>query len=409
MSLMTEAAARLNRVLRPLDIQLVRGRSDDAAVMSFLSARKTIAAAKRSGLSVSDYIDRFSAEAGATASTVEAMLKVAELHDHADRVCEIGPGTGRYAERVIAALQPSVYEMYETATDWLPHLRRLPGSTVLPADGHSLGHTASGSVDLVHAQKVFVYLPLVVTVGYLQEMARVARPGGTVAFDIVTEACMDEEVTKEWVATGATLYSMIPRQWTIDLADRLGLVLRGQRFRSAQRRADRAAGLSPSAGVMTSLIDEFPIALSPVLFGSGIRLFEGVDAGRVALEQVRAEPTQRVTPTDLRSPGTVTVPTSALPAEVSSAVDPRRSERQDGERSGRDLRPRSSGRDLAALSRNFPASSSSERGLPRPPRLTSTRVSRSSMLPASASIPPTTQVVFAVAFGGRRCRLKEVV
>ena len=44
-----------------------------------------------------------------------------------------------------------------------------------------------------------------------------------------------------------------------------------------------------------SLIDEFTIALSPVLFGSGIGLFEGVDAGRVALEPVRAEPTQRVT------------------------------------------------------------------------------------------------------------------
>ena len=47
--------------------------------------------------------------------------------------------------------------------------------------------------------------------------------------------------------------------------------------------------------VNTGLNDEFTIALSPVLFGSGIRLFEGVDAGRVALEQVRAEPTQRVT------------------------------------------------------------------------------------------------------------------
>ena len=47
--------------------------------------------------------------------------------------------------------------------------------------------------------------------------------------------------------------------------------------------------------VNAGLIDEFTIALSPVLFGSGIRLFEGVDAGRVALEQIRAEPTQRVT------------------------------------------------------------------------------------------------------------------
>jgi dihydrofolate reductase len=43
------------------------------------------------------------------------------------------------------------------------------------------------------------------------------------------------------------------------------------------------------------LIDEFSIALSPVLFGSGIRLFEGVDASRVVLEPVRAEPTERVT------------------------------------------------------------------------------------------------------------------
>jgi dihydrofolate reductase len=40
--------------------------------------------------------------------------------------------------------------------------------------------------------------------------------------------------------------------------------------------------------VNAGLIDEFSIALSPVLFGSGIRLFEGV-------EPVRAEPTQRVT------------------------------------------------------------------------------------------------------------------
>lgn len=47
--------------------------------------------------------------------------------------------------------------------------------------------------------------------------------------------------------------------------------------------------------VNAGLVDEFSIALSPVLFGSGIRLFEGVDARRVALEQVRAEHSPRVT------------------------------------------------------------------------------------------------------------------
>src|SRR3954451_18873745 len=47
--------------------------------------------------------------------------------------------------------------------------------------------------------------------------------------------------------------------------------------------------------VNAGLIDEFTIALSPMLFGSGIRLFEGVDAGLVALEPVRAEPSPMVT------------------------------------------------------------------------------------------------------------------
>ena len=69
-----------------------------------------------------------------------------------------------------------------------------------------------------------------------------------------------------------------------------------------RRAAARDADISVAGGgatileyVNAGLIDEFSIALSPVLFGSGIRLFEGVDAGRVALEQVRGEPTQRVT------------------------------------------------------------------------------------------------------------------
>jgi len=43
------------------------------------------------------------------------------------------------------------------------------------------------------------------------------------------------------------------------------------------------------------LIDEFSLALSPVLFGAGTRLFEGVDASRVALVPLGGESTRRVT------------------------------------------------------------------------------------------------------------------
>ena len=43
------------------------------------------------------------------------------------------------------------------------------------------------------------------------------------------------------------------------------------------------------------LVDEFHLALSPVLFGTGIRLFEGVDASRIVLKQIGSESTSRVT------------------------------------------------------------------------------------------------------------------
>jgi DNA-binding transcriptional ArsR family regulator len=76
-----------------------------------------------------------------------------------------------------------------------------------------------------------------------------------------------------------------------EMAQELGMTQPGA---SKHLRVLREVGLvrDRKAG---NLIDEFSIALSPVLFGSGIHLFEGVDAGRVALEPVRAEPTQRVT------------------------------------------------------------------------------------------------------------------
>lgn len=54
-------------------------------------------------------------------------------------------------------------------------------------------------------------------------------------------------------------------------------------------------GATIVASLNAGLVDELAIALSPVLFGSGIRLFEGLDADRVALEPIRAVPTRRVT------------------------------------------------------------------------------------------------------------------
>ncbi len=76
----------------------------------------------------------------------------------------------------------------------------------------------------------------------------------------------------------------------------LGPALERAREAAGDRDVRIAGGGTAILGYLNAgLIDEFTIALSPVLFGAGIRLFEGVDASRIALQQVRAEPTQRVT------------------------------------------------------------------------------------------------------------------
>ncbi|TNC24844.1 class I SAM-dependent methyltransferase [Amycolatopsis alkalitolerans] len=220
----------VNRVLRPLGVQVVRGHSDDPAIRPFLPARRILAGARRAGVPVEDYLDAYSAAPGATAEAANAMLRMADLGEKADRVCEIGAGSGRYARRVISALNPEAYEIYETASDWVPYLRGLPGAVIRDADGHTLRQTETGSVDLAHSHKVFVYLPFVVTAGYLYEMARVLRPGGVAAFDVVTEDCLDEETTRGWVEHNAVIYGMVSRHWVVDLLARRGLSLVGSHF-----------------------------------------------------------------------------------------------------------------------------------------------------------------------------------
>jgi SAM-dependent methyltransferase len=225
-SLRAKLAKPVNDMLRPLNVQLVAGRSADPAVRDFLSARKTIAAAQQAGVPVGTYIDQTFAKPGVTPDTVRAMLKFADLHEQCETVCEIGPGSGRYAEEVIAALHPGTYEIYETARDWLPHLSRLPNVRIRDCDGRSLSQTPDASMDLVHAQKVFVYLEFFATAGYLEEMARVVRPGGAVAFDIVTEACLDDETVRAWARDGS-IYRPVPRGWAIEFLRQRGLTLRG--------------------------------------------------------------------------------------------------------------------------------------------------------------------------------------
>lgn len=228
MPIRSTLAHHVNNAIRPFNVQVVSGYSSDPAVKTFLPARRVASAARKAGMSVGDYIDQVYATPGATSATVEAMLKLGNVPQSCD-VCEIGPGTGRFAVKIIDALHPRSYEIYESARDWLPTLRQLPNAVIRDCDGRTLAQTKDASIDLVHAQKVFVYTEFYTSVGYLEEMARVVRPDGVVAFDVLTEECLDERTVRVWVEKGS-FYRPFPRDWIIGFMKRRGLEFLGSHF-----------------------------------------------------------------------------------------------------------------------------------------------------------------------------------
>jgi dihydrofolate reductase len=96
------------------------------------------------------------------------------------------------------------------------------------------------------------------------------------------------EKREPWERVGGTTFHFVD--------DGIETALAGAREAAGDRDVRIAGGGATILEyVNAGLVDEFQVALAPMLFSSGIRLFEGVDAGRVALEQIRAEPTERVT------------------------------------------------------------------------------------------------------------------
>lgn len=96
------------------------------------------------------------------------------------------------------------------------------------------------------------------------------------------------EEREPWERPGGTVFHFVN--------DGIGSALEHAREAAGDRDVRIAGGgATILEHVNAGLVDEFTVAVSPVLFGKGVRLFEGVDAGRVALEPVRAEPTARTT------------------------------------------------------------------------------------------------------------------
>ena len=121
--------------------------------------------------------------------------------------------------------------MYETATPWAAYVASEYGAVVQPTDGCSLRATATESMDLAQAHKVFSTIPFIETCRYWPEMARVTKPAGYVVFDIVTEDCLSAETLRIWanstVPNGSSYPAIMPRRIAVGYFGSCGFTLAG--------------------------------------------------------------------------------------------------------------------------------------------------------------------------------------
>ena len=170
-------------------------------VTHYIPCVETVSAAKEAGLSVCDYVDSSGIEKGCTAYIIEQMRNAGCFKD-CETVCEIGPGTARYLEKTLTEIHCRRYEFYELSNDWAAWITNTYGSRVIrqPTDGRTLTSTPNHSCDLVASHGVFVYIPMLRALEYIQECARVTRIGGHVVFDCYTEQEFPPEIVDAWLS-----------------------------------------------------------------------------------------------------------------------------------------------------------------------------------------------------------------
>jgi hypothetical protein len=62
----------------------------------------------------------------------------------------------------------------------------------------------------------------------MREMIRVVKPGGYVAFDVLTEKCLSEQIATQWLESQSRwILNMVPKQFVIAQFEAAGMKFQG--------------------------------------------------------------------------------------------------------------------------------------------------------------------------------------
>jgi len=222
----------MRKMLKPV-LRRLGYKSKPRPFSEFISFKETIAGAKAAGVSVGDYIERKHSTGPRSPldQTIDGLAALGLFNSSIEKVCELGPGSGRYLERIRALCKPRLYEIYETSSEWRNWLVEHYGVVPRSCDGRTLVETMNGSIGLVHAHKVFPGTPFLITASYFREMARIVRDDGWVVFDIMTESCFSREHLDAWFKADPWQWEWSPRMtgrdYTIKMFAERGIALAG--------------------------------------------------------------------------------------------------------------------------------------------------------------------------------------
>jgi len=219
----------VNKLLAPVGFQIVRYVPTRPG--GYILAKETIEAAARNNQTVTEYVETLWKEQGLVQQVIDRFREFGALSPSTKRVCEIGTGTGIFADAILKNYDILQYESYEIAQDWAEWLSQTYPIISHPTTGESLSSTESNSIDIVHANGVFVYTQFLVSSRYFYEIFRVTKPNGFAVFDILSEDCFDEENLKKWLSSPHTYPCILPKDYVKDFFAKNGFYSVGEFFR----------------------------------------------------------------------------------------------------------------------------------------------------------------------------------